>query len=142
MTVSRLTLLLASTACLASPGDVQRTGDQPGGPLAAVAGDYYFGDGLGVNCALTLKAEGRFTFGWRGCLGVYDQNTGGARVVVRNQEIGIGNRLPATYNTPRNKAFQPRRYHVPAKLVSEAFALFHQVLPSFTIVSTRRQTAL
>jgi hypothetical protein len=79
--MSKLTVLLASTACLAAPGDAPRTGDQPGRPLAAVAGDYYFGDGLGVNCSLSLKAEGRFTFGWRGCLGVYDQNTGDAKVV-------------------------------------------------------------
>ena len=39
--------------------------------LAAVAGDYRYGDGLGVDCSLTVKPEGRFSFVWRGCLGVY-----------------------------------------------------------------------
>ena len=41
-----------------------------------VAGDYYFGDGLGVNCGLKLTQDGKFSFKWTGCLGVYDQNSG------------------------------------------------------------------
>lgn len=41
-----------------------------------LAGKYYFGDGLGVNCSLELKGDGKFSFTWRGCLGVYDQNNG------------------------------------------------------------------
>lgn len=48
------------------------------GPLAAYAGNYYFGDGTGVNCSLSLTADGRFSFRWRGCLGLYDQNQGAA----------------------------------------------------------------
>lgn len=46
--------------------------------LKDVAGAYYFGDGLGVNCSLKLTAGGRFEFKWTGCLGTYDQNGGGA----------------------------------------------------------------
>lgn len=48
--------------------------DSPG--LKEVAGDYYFGDGLGVNCTLKLTAAGKFSFQWRGCLGIYDENQG------------------------------------------------------------------
>jgi hypothetical protein len=48
--------------------------------LKDIAGDYYFGDGLGVNCSLELSAQGKFTFQWRGCLGTYDFNDGGASV--------------------------------------------------------------
>ena len=44
--------------------------------LKDIAGDYYFGDGLGVNCSFTLSARGKFTFQWRGCLGTYDKNEG------------------------------------------------------------------
>ena len=44
-------------------------------PSREIAGEYYLGDGLGVNCYLTL-VEGRFNFKWTGCLGVYDRNTG------------------------------------------------------------------
>ncbi len=44
--------------------------------LKDVAGDYYFGDGLGVNCSLTLIVSGEFTFIWHGCLGTYDDNNG------------------------------------------------------------------
>ncbi len=82
MTVSRVSLLLASTACFATPGEIPSTGDRPDSPVAAVAGDYYHGDGLGVNCSLVVKREGRFSFVWRGCMGVYDQNTGEAEVVA------------------------------------------------------------
>lgn len=46
--------------------------------LKDIAGDYCFGDGLGVNCSLTLTAKGKFTFQWKGCLGTYDKNGGTA----------------------------------------------------------------
>lgn len=46
--------------------------------LKEVAGDYYFGDGLGVKCSITLVAAGRFTFKWDGCLGTYGWNEGTA----------------------------------------------------------------
>lgn len=39
-------------------------------------GDYYFGDGLGVNCSLTLTNDHYFTFRWTGCVGEYDRNQG------------------------------------------------------------------
>lgn len=45
-----------------------------------LAGDYYFGDGLGVNCSLTVTAKGNFTFQWNGCLGAYDKNEGTVNV--------------------------------------------------------------
>jgi hypothetical protein len=80
MSVSKLTVLLASTACVVSPDNAPRTGEQTKRPLAAIAGDYYFGDGLGVNCTLAITPEGRFSFEWRGCLGVYDRNSGEARI--------------------------------------------------------------
>jgi hypothetical protein len=40
------------------------------------AGDYYFGDGLGVNVNLVLAPENGFVFTWHGCLGLYDVNYG------------------------------------------------------------------
>ena len=43
---------------------------------ADLPGEYYFGDGLGVNCMLTLLTHGRFRFRWTGCLGDYDRNYG------------------------------------------------------------------
>lgn len=41
-----------------------------------IHGRYYFGDGLAVNCSLSLDPNHRFTFKWRGCLGEYDSNFG------------------------------------------------------------------
>jgi len=48
--------------------------------LQGIAGEYYFGDGLGVNCSLRLSVQGNFTFLWSGCLGTYDKNEGSASV--------------------------------------------------------------
>jgi hypothetical protein len=65
-------------------------GDPGGSYVAAqsIPGTYYFGDGLGVNCTLTLSREGRYRFRWTGCLGEYDKSQGswrmeGDRVLLR-----------------------------------------------------------
>lgn len=63
---------LSNTSFYTSDGDIVSLKD--------VAGDYYFGDGLGVNCSLTLSIQGEFTFIWRGCLGIYDENEGIASI--------------------------------------------------------------
>lgn len=44
--------------------------------LASVAGEYYRGDGLGVNWMLELTPDGRYSFLWSGCLGVYEKDWG------------------------------------------------------------------
>lgn len=48
--------------------------------LDDLTGNYYFGDGTGVNCTLDVQKGGRFAFKWRGCLGTYDENQGAARL--------------------------------------------------------------
>jgi hypothetical protein len=40
------------------------------------AGDYYYGDGEGVNVDLSLAPKSGFAFTWNGCLGLYDMNYG------------------------------------------------------------------
>jgi hypothetical protein len=42
----------------------------------AVAGSYYYGDGLGYNVTLTLKNDGTYLGGWHGCLGKYGDASG------------------------------------------------------------------
>jgi hypothetical protein len=51
------------------------------------AGEYYGGDGLGVNRSLTLAPEAGFTFTWEGCLGLYDRNFGA--ITARGQELQL-----------------------------------------------------
>jgi hypothetical protein len=46
------------------------------GSEAEWAGEYGFGDGLGVNVRLALAPEGGFIFIWTGCLGVYGRSYG------------------------------------------------------------------
>lgn len=48
--------------------------------LSPWAGSYYLGDGLGYNNYLKLSQEGTFAYKWEGCLGTYDENTGGYRL--------------------------------------------------------------
>jgi hypothetical protein len=40
------------------------------------AGEYYNGDGLGVNVSLLLAPRSGYLFEWHGCLGLYDRNYG------------------------------------------------------------------
>ena len=40
------------------------------------AGDYYYGDGLGVNVEISLAPKSGFAFTWKGCSGLYDMNYG------------------------------------------------------------------
>jgi hypothetical protein len=81
MSLSKLAAIMAlAAACFVPSGETRSTGDGLKSPVAEFAGDYYFGDGLGVNCSLTITQGGRFSFGWRGCLGIYDQNSGEAKV--------------------------------------------------------------
>ena len=40
------------------------------------AGEYYAGDGLGVNTTLLIAPDAGFVFEWHGCLGLYDRNFG------------------------------------------------------------------
>ena len=81
MSVWRFLELLLFTGWLVALAGGSGTQDQPQNSLKAVVGSYYYGDGLGVNCSLVVKPEGRFTFMWRGCLGAYCQNQGDAKIV-------------------------------------------------------------
>jgi hypothetical protein len=44
------------------------------------AGEYYYGDGLGVNVTLMISPENGFVFHWYGCLGLYDLNYGSLEI--------------------------------------------------------------
>ena len=57
-------------------GIMAATGDLPRNGLDEVVGSYYHGDGLGTNCTITIEVDGRFSYQWRGCLGVYEKNEG------------------------------------------------------------------
>jgi hypothetical protein len=54
MSLSRLAAILASAAWFVPSGGNPSTGDPRIKPVAELAGDYNLGDGLGINCALTI----------------------------------------------------------------------------------------
>ena len=45
-------------------------------PSGPPPGEYYSGDGLGMNWTFKVTDAGRFEFAWHGCLGLYDSNEG------------------------------------------------------------------
>jgi hypothetical protein len=56
------------------------------------AGEYYYGDGLGVNVSLALAPQSGFVFSWHGCLGLYDLNYG--EVAFANGTVRLLFRYP------------------------------------------------
>jgi hypothetical protein len=99
--------------------------------LKDIAGDYYFGDGLGVNCSLTVTAKGKFTFQWNGCLGTYDENKGSASINMGVLHIAPQkpNRRDGFRGTPTE--FYPvrwgaRLYLVPTNDIIEFCSDFNQ----------------
>lgn len=82
------------------------------------AGQYFYGDGLGVNVTLLLAPSAGYVFEWHGCLGLYDRNYGS--VAAADGKI----RLAFTYKNKREGfegiaeeffpvAWGERRYLIP-----------------------------
>jgi hypothetical protein len=76
------------------------------------AGEYYEGDGLGVNVSLILAPKSGYVFEWHGCLGLYDRNYGA--VTLKDRRI----RLSFTFPNKR-EGFQG---------IAEEFILFSALL--------------
>ncbi len=43
------------------------------------AGEYYEGDGLGVNVSLSITPKAGYLYEWHGCMGLYDRNYGAVK---------------------------------------------------------------
>ena len=92
--------------------------------LKEIAGDYYFGDGLGVNCSFTLSARGKFTFQWQGCLGTYDKNKGSASLKdgilhIRPQKPNMREGFRGTATEFYPVRWGPRMYLIPTNEIVE-----------------------
>ena len=59
------------------------------------AGEYFAGDGLGMNTSLVIAPKAGYVFEWHGCLGLYDRNYG--NVTNTNERI----RLTFTFENQR-----------------------------------------
>jgi len=73
----------------------------------AWAGQYYYGDHLGVNVALSLAPKSGFAYTWDGCLGLYDLNYGD--VVEADGRIRLVFALP---NEPKGVGIRPEFFPV------------------------------
>lgn len=98
--------------------EIKTLGDHPW------AGEYYFGDGLGVNVSLVIAPKSGYVFEWHGCLGLYDRNYGtvawtNGRVrlsfTFENQSKGFQGIAPELIPVP----WGSRHYLVPADEVVE-----------------------
>ncbi len=84
------------------------------------AGEYFYGDGLGVNRCLCLSPKEGAVFTWHGCMGLYDQNYG--TVTVTGDRIRIAWQL-ATDDKPEfpneflSVRWGTRRYLIPVSEV-------------------------
>lgn|GEM_PF-3236282 len=90
-----------------------------------IYGSYYMGDGLGQNCTLTLNADHRFHFVWRGCLGLYDENEGPWRV---NGDMVVCS--PTRKNRCEGLEGMNTRY-VPVKWGSRYYLVDENEMPGF-----------
>jgi hypothetical protein len=88
------------------------------------AGNYYHGDGLGVNVALGLAPRSGFAFTWNGCLGLYDLNYG--EVVEENGRIKLVFKLPND-----RKGFQG----IAPELIPIVWGERHYLIPTDEVVS-------
>jgi hypothetical protein len=84
----------------------------------SIAGRYFYGDGLGVNCSLKLSSSGSFDFKWRGCLGLYDSNYGGyviqdGLVILKPKRLNIGKGFRGTPTKFLPVVWGERHYLVP-----------------------------
>ena len=129
-----LAIILARLAVAGDQGDVKRSASAESTVrskrqtiLAEIkksknhewAGEYYAGDGLGVNTSIAIAPNSGYVFEWHGCLGLYDRNYG--QVTWTNGRI----QLSFTFENER-EGFQgiapelvpiswgSRRYLVPA----------------------------
>ena len=87
------------------------------------AGEYYCGDGLGVNVSLLLAPGAGYVFEWHGCLGLYDRNYG--NVTETNGSI----RLSFTFQNER-KGFQG----IAEEFIPVPWGERHYLIPSDKIV--------
>jgi hypothetical protein len=87
------------------------------------AGEYYYGDGLGVNVSLALAPESGFVFRWDGCLGMYDLNYG--QVAFTNGTV----KLLFRYANDR-KGFQG----IAPELLPVRWGARHYLVPADSIV--------
>ena len=89
------------------------------------AGEYYAGDGLGVNTSFVAAPDSGFVFEWHGCVGLYDRNYGAVAwtndrirlsFIFENDREGFEGIAPEL--TP--VSWGPRHYLIPA----DAFVAF------------------
>src|SRR4051812_9016672 len=99
---------------LTATSDLRRSG------LNEYAGSYYLGDGLGTNCTLTVRTEGRFSYIWTCCTGVYEQGKGTVEMAANGHLVlqPEGNRTPRLKTRYVPVRWDKRLYLIPEDRVA------------------------
>lgn len=92
-------------------------------PAHPWAGRYYYGDGLGVNVALSLAPKSGFAFTWNGCLGLYDLNYGDV--------VEVDGRITLVFKYPND---QKRFQGIAPELIPIAWGERHYLVPADEVV--------
>jgi len=87
------------------------------------AGEYYAGDGLGVNTSVVIAPKSGYVFEWHGCLGLYDRNYG--TVAWTNGRV----RLSFTFANQR-KGFQG----IAPELIPISWGSRHYLIPADDVI--------
>jgi hypothetical protein len=123
----RVSLLLTLSACSVYADDQPRkptTTDPPRETIAALAGEYYHGDGLGMNMRLEIMPDGRFSFTWRGCLGLYAASDGRAKLVN-------GRLILKPENPSREDQFGVATEYIPVRWGKRRYLISRDQMKSF-----------
>jgi hypothetical protein len=87
------------------------------------AGEYYYGDGLGVNVELIIAPKSGFVFTWHGCLGLYDLNYGNVEWTDRKIKLLFE-------HSNKRKGFQG----IAPELIPVKWGERHYLIPSNEVV--------
>lgn len=88
-------------------------GPHLGDGLADVAGEYRQGSSPARNWRLSILADGRYSFIWSGCLGVYHRESGFASRV--DEDVVLSPIKPI--DTPMERTFRPLRWGARSYLI-------------------------
>jgi hypothetical protein len=95
-------------------------GPDPGANLAGVDGEYYLGNGRGMNSRLSILRDGRYSFVRWGCTGVHRRESGHVRLTEGRYVLSpSGPSAPGVERTLSLIGWDRRRYLIPLGKMQE-----------------------
>ncbi len=135
--VAPLLVALSVVGCspVGTPGEKVSLASIPAPQISDedLLGKYYQGDGLGANLNLTLERGHKFSYTWRGCLGVYDKAKG-----TWNREGDLVVLIPSGYKIPSNFKEVDTRF-MPVRESNGQYLIEENSMPAFAAKVNRHE---